>query len=39
VHEAVDHPSLPILSNYGPDGKAVAGEALDLVRKRLTDFA
>jgi serine/threonine-protein kinase HipA len=39
MKEAVDQVSLPVLSNYGPDGKAVADQVLNIVRKRLTGFA
>lgn len=36
---AVDKVKLPVLRNYGPDGKALADQVIELVRKRLTDIA
>jgi serine/threonine-protein kinase HipA len=35
---AVDKVSLPVLAYYGPDGQAVAGQVLDIVRSRLAAF-
>ncbi len=35
---AVDKVSLPVLAHYGPDGQAVAGQVLDIVRSRLARF-
>jgi serine/threonine-protein kinase HipA len=35
---AVDKVSLPVLAHYGPDGRAVAGQVLDIVRNRLAGF-
>ncbi len=35
---AVDKVSLPVLTHYGPDGRAVAGQVLDIVRNRLAGF-
>jgi len=35
---AVDKVSLPVLAHYGPDGQAVAGQVLDIVRSRLAGF-
>jgi serine/threonine-protein kinase HipA len=34
----VDRVSLPALAHYGPDGQAVAGQVLDVVRSRLAGF-
>ena len=39
MEEALDGTSLPSLSNYGPDGHAVADQMLELVGKRLKDFS
>jgi serine/threonine-protein kinase HipA len=39
MEEALDGTSLPSLSNYGPDGHAVADRMLELVGKRLKDFS
>lgn len=36
---AVDRVKLPVLANYGPDGKAVADQVLGIVRERLAGFA
>jgi serine/threonine-protein kinase HipA len=36
---AVDKVKLPVLRNYGPDGKALADQVIELVRKRLADIA
>jgi len=36
---AVDQVKLPVLRNYGPDGKVLADQVIELVRKRLADIA
>lgn len=36
---AVDKVKLPTLRNYGPDGKTLANQVIELVRKRLADIA
>jgi serine/threonine-protein kinase HipA len=38
MRNAVDEVKLPILTHYGPDGKAVADQMLDIARKRLESF-
>jgi hypothetical protein len=30
---------LPVMRNYGSDGKALADQLIELVRKRLADIA
>jgi serine/threonine-protein kinase HipA len=30
--------SVPVLAHHGPDGQAVAGQVLDIVRSRLAGF-
>jgi serine/threonine-protein kinase HipA len=39
MKEAVDGVKLPVLANYGPDGRAVAEQVLEIARKRLVGFA
>jgi serine/threonine-protein kinase HipA len=36
---AVDKVSLPVLTHYGPNGKAIADQVLDIVRSRLAGFS
>jgi serine/threonine-protein kinase HipA len=35
---ALDKVKLPLLRSYGPDGKALANQVIELVRKRLADI-
>jgi protein tyrosine phosphatase (PTP) superfamily phosphohydrolase (DUF442 family) len=35
---AVDKVSLPVLAHYGPGGRAIAGQVLDIIRNRLAGF-
>jgi serine/threonine-protein kinase HipA len=36
--DAVDKVSLPVLADHGPDGPAISGQVLDIVRSRLAGF-
>jgi hypothetical protein len=38
MKNAVDKVRLPVLAHDGPDGQAVAGQVLDMVRNRLAGF-
>ncbi|MEA2950637.1 MAG: serine/threonine-protein kinase HipA, partial [Alphaproteobacteria bacterium] len=38
VGQAVDRISLPVLAEYGPQGKQLATQMLELVRSRVTNF-
>lgn len=39
VARAIDQTSLPVLAEYGPNGKQMAEQMLEIVRSRLTSFA
>lgn len=37
--QAIDHTELPVLADYGPNGKHLAERMLEIVRSRLSSFA
>lgn len=39
MRQAIDHTALPVLADYGPNGKHLAERMLEIVRLRLSSFA